>query len=91
MKHKALRGLRVVLGLIVVFASAAGGGGQRDGFSLVVQQIGLIGPRQWLGLMASSIVSSAPEIAPLTERIVHSLPRGIGPAEIGDFGVIYAG
>jgi hypothetical protein len=90
MKHKALRGLRVVLGLIVVFAGAAGGG-QRDGFSLVVQQIALIGPRQWLGLMASSIVSSAPEIAPLTERIVHSLPRGIGPAEIGDFGVIYAG
>ena len=89
MKHKALRGLRVVLGLIVVLAGAAGGG-QRDGFSLVVQQIGLIGPRQWLGLMASSIVSSAPEIAPLTERIVHSLPRGIGPAEIGDFGVIYA-
>jgi hypothetical protein len=91
MKHKALRGLRVVLGLIVVFAGAAGGGGQRDDFSLVVQQIALIGPRQWLGLMAGSIVSSAPEIAPLTERIVRSLPRGIGPAEIGDFGVIYAG
>jgi len=93
MKHKALRGLRVVLGLIVVFAGAAGaaGGGQRDGFSLVVQQIALIGPRQWLGLMAGSIVSSTPVIAPLTERIVHSLPRGIGPAEIGDFGVIYAG
>ena len=91
MKHKALRGLRVVLGLIVVFAGAAGGGGQRDGFSLVVQQIALIGPRQWLGLMAGSIVSSAPVIAPLTVRVVHSLPRSIGPARIGDFGVIYAG
>ena len=91
MKHKALRGLRVVLGLIVVFAGAAGGGGQRDGFSLVVQQIALIGPRQWLGLMAGSIVSSAPVIAPLTVRVVHSLPRSIGPGWNGDFGVIYAG
>jgi hypothetical protein len=97
MKHKVLRGLRVVLGLIVVFAGAASGGGQRDGFSLVVQQIALIGPRQWLGLMAGSIVLSAPVIAPLTDviapltvRIVHSLPRSIGPARIGDFGVIYA-
>jgi hypothetical protein len=91
MKHKALRGLRVVLGLIGVFAGAAAGGGQRDGFFLVVQQLALIGPRQWLGLMAGSIVSSAPAIAPLTVRVVHSLPRGIGPAEFGDFGVIYAG
>ena len=98
MKHNALRGLRLVLGLIVVFAGAAGGGGQRDGFSLVVQQIALVGPRQWLGLMAGSIVSSAPVIAPLTHviapltvRIVHSLPRRIGSAGIGDFGVIYAG
>jgi len=89
MKHKALRGLRVVLGLIVVFAGAAGGG-QRDGFGLVVQQIALIGPRQWLGLMAGSIASSAPAIAPLTVRIVNSLPGGIGPAGLGDFGVIYA-
>lgn len=91
MKHKSLRGLRVVLGLIVVFAGVASGAGQRDGFSLVVQQIALIGPRQWLGLMAGSVVSSAPVIAPLTVRVVHSLPRSIGPAGIGDFGVIYAG
>ena len=91
MKHKALRGLRVVLGLIVVFAGAASGGGQRDGFSLVVQQIALIGPRQWLGLMAGSVVSSAPVIAPLTVRVVRSLPRSIGPGGIGDFGVVYAG
>jgi hypothetical protein len=91
MKHKALRGLRVILGLIVVFAGIASGGGQRDGFSLVVQQIALIGPRQWLGLMAGSVVSSAPVIAPLTVRVVHSLPRNIGPTGIGDFGVIYAG
>jgi hypothetical protein len=90
MKHKALRGLRVVLGVIVVFAGAAGGG-HRDGFNLVVQQIALIGPRQWLGLMAGSIVSSAPMIAPLTERIAYSLPRMAGPAADIGIGVIYAG
>lgn len=90
MKHKALRGLRVVLSLIIVFA-AVGGGGQRDGFNLVVQQIAIMGPRQWLGLMAGSIVASAPVIAPLTERIARSLPRSIGPAKDSDFGVIYAG
>jgi hypothetical protein len=89
MKHKALSGLRVVLSLIIVFA--AGGGGQRDGFNLVVQQIGIIGPRQWLGLMAGSIVASAPVIAPLTERIARSLPQIPGPAADIGIGVIYAG
>jgi hypothetical protein len=88
MKHKALRGLRVVLSLIIVFAA---GGGQRDGFNLVVEQIGVIGPRQWLGLMAGSIVASTPMIAPLTERIARSLPRIAGPAADIDIGVIYAG
>ena len=89
MKHKALRGLRVVLSLIIVFAAA--GGGQRDGFNLVVQQIGIIGPRQWLGLMAGSLVASAPVIAPLTERIARSMPRIAGPAADIGIGVIYAG
>jgi hypothetical protein len=89
MKHKALSGLRVVLSLIIVFA--AGGGGQRDGFNLVVQQIGIIGPRQWLGLMAGSIVASAPVIAPLTERIARSLHQIAGPAADIGIGVIYAG
>jgi hypothetical protein len=90
MKHKALRGLRVVLSLIIVFAA---GGGQRDGFDLVVQQIGIIGPRQWLGLMAGSIVASAPVITPLTERIARSMPRIriAGPAADIGIGVIYAG
>ena len=88
MKHKALRGLRVVLSVLIVFA--AGGGGQRDGFNLVVQQIGIIGPRQWLGLMAGSLVASAPVIAPLTELIPRSMPKIAGPADIG-IGVIYAG
>jgi hypothetical protein len=88
MKHKALRGLRVVLSLIIVFAA---GGGQRDGFSLVVQQIGIIGPRQWLDLMAGSVVASAPVIAPLTERIASSMLRIADPAADIGIGVIYAG
>ena len=87
MKHKALRGLRVVLSLIIVVA----GGGQRDGFNLVVQQLDIIGPGQWLGLMAGSIVASAPVIAPLTERISRSMPRIASPAADIGIGVIYAG
>ena len=58
----------------------AAGGSQYDGLNLVVQQIRAIGARQWLGLMAGSIVGSAPAIAPLTERIARSLPRRAGPA-----------
>jgi hypothetical protein len=56
MKYKALFGLRLVLGLLL-FAS---GSGQTGGLGLVVQQIETIGPRQWLSLMAGSIVFSAP-------------------------------
>ena len=77
MRYKALRGL---LGLIIVFAA---GGGQRDGFNLVVQQIGIIGPRQWVG-MAGAIVASARDRP-------ADLPRKAGPvADIG-VSVIYAG
>ena len=76
MKHKALRGLLVVLSII----GFAAGGGQHDGFNLLVQQIRTIGARQWLGLMAGSIVAGAPVIAPLTERIARSLPGRTVPA-----------
>jgi len=88
MKYKALRGLRIVLGVIMVLAA---GGGQRDGFGLVVQQIQIIGPRQWLGLMAASIISGTPVIAPLTERIVRSLPTSDGSHPYSGVGVIYVG
>ncbi len=71
MKYKALLGLRLLLGLLAV----ALGSGQTGGLSLVVQQIETIGPRQWLGLMAGSIVSSAPVIAPVGQRIARALPR----------------
>ena len=70
MKHKAARALAIALSLIVF----AVGGSQQDGLNLLVQQIRAIGTRQWLGLMAGSIVGSAPVIAPLTGRIARSLP-----------------
>ena len=76
MKGKALRGLRVVLSLIAFAAS----GGQQDGLNLVVQQIRTVGPRQWLGLMAGSIVTSAPAIALVPQRIGSSVPRSDGSA-----------
>ena len=69
MKHKAARALAIALSLIVF----AVGGSQQDGLNLLVQQIRAIGTRQWLGLMAGSIVG-APVIAPLTGRIARSLP-----------------
>ena len=69
MKHHTLRGLRVALSLIIVFAT---GGGQGGELGLVVRQIGSIGPRQWLGLMAGSIVANSPVIGPLTKHITAS-------------------
>ena len=70
MKHKAACALGIALSLIVF----AVGGTQQNGLNLVVQQIRAIGTRQWLGLMAGSIVGSTPVIAPLTGRIARSLP-----------------
>ena len=70
MKCKALFGLRLLLGL-VLFAI---GSGQTGGFDVVVRQIETIGPKQWLKLMAGSIVSSASA----GERVAHAFPdRGM--------------
>jgi hypothetical protein len=78
MKHKVAHALGIALSLIVF----AVGGSQQDGLNLAVQQIRIIGTRQWLGLMAGSIVGSAPVIAPLTERIARSLPgRAVSTGE----------
>jgi hypothetical protein len=71
MKYKALFGLRLVLGLLL-FAS---GSGQTGGLGLVVQQIETIGPRQWLSLMAGSIIFSAP----VSQRIARAFPRRFVP------------
>jgi hypothetical protein len=76
MKCKIFRGLRILLS-VVVFAAA---GSRTEGLSLIVQQISIIGPRQWLGLMAGSIVAGAPVIAPLSNRIALSLAYRVGPA-----------
>jgi hypothetical protein len=70
MKHTAARGLGIALSL----AAFAVGGSQHGGLNLVLQQMREIGTRQWLGLMAGSIIGSAPAIAPLAERITRSLP-----------------
>jgi hypothetical protein len=70
MKCKALSGLRLLLGL-ALFAITSGQGG---GFDLVVQQIETMGPRQWLGLMAGSLVPHVPAITPIGQRIARALP-----------------
>jgi hypothetical protein len=70
MKCKALSGLRLLLGL-ALFAIAGGPGG---GFDLVVQQIATMGPRQWLGLVAGSLVPHVPAVTPIGQRIARALP-----------------
>jgi len=70
MKCKALFGLRLLLGLILFPV----GSGQPGGLDLVVQHIQTIGPRQWLTLMAGSIVSNAPVVAPVSQRIARAFP-----------------
>ncbi len=70
MKHKTLRGLQLLLGLLLF----AAGSGQTGGLGLVVQQIETIGARQWLSLMAGSIVSSAPLVTPVSQRIARVFP-----------------
>jgi hypothetical protein len=56
MKCKGLFALRLLLGLVAL----ALGNGQTGGLGLVFQQIETIGPRQWLNLMAGSIVANTP-------------------------------
>jgi hypothetical protein len=70
MKCKALFGLRLLLGLILF----AVGSGQTGGLDLVVQHIQTIGPRQWLNLMAGSVVSNTPVVAAVSQRIAGTFP-----------------
>jgi hypothetical protein len=76
MKHKALCWSRLLLGLLLF----AAGGGPPGGLGLVVQQIEIIGARQWLTLLAGSIVSSAPVVAPVSQRIARAFPRRLVPS-----------
>ncbi len=71
MKHKALFWSRLLLGLLLF----AAGGGPPGGLGLVVQQIEIVGARQWFSLLAGSIVSSAPVVAPVSQRIARAFPR----------------
>jgi hypothetical protein len=82
MKHKAVRALGIALSLIAF----AIGGSQQGGLNLMVDQIRAIGTRQWLELMAGSIVASTPSIAPLTERVARSLAGRIALAATAKVG-----
>jgi len=64
MKHKTLRGLQLVLGLLLF----AAGSPRPGGLELLVQQIEVMGARQWLGLIAESAS------APVSQRIPAPLP-----------------
>jgi hypothetical protein len=75
MKCKVLRGLRILLSVVALAAA----GSPTEGLSLMVQQISIIGARQWLGLMVGSIVAGALVIAPLSHRIALSLAYRAGP------------
>jgi hypothetical protein len=71
MKCKAFSALRLVLGLLAF----AAGSDQTGGLGLVLAQIEAIGPRQWINLMAGTIVSSTP----MTQQIARALPRRLLP------------
>jgi hypothetical protein len=73
MKCKALFGLRLLLGLVLL----AIGNGQSGGLDIVVQHIQTVGARQWLGLMAGSIASQTPVIA-------RALPGRSAPFSYGE-------
>jgi hypothetical protein len=74
LKCKAVFGLRLLLG-VLTFAI---GNGQTGGLGLVFQQIETIGPRQWLSLMAGSMVPAMP-VGP---RIARALPRRLLPGAV---------
>jgi hypothetical protein len=59
--------------------------GQTGGLDLIVQHIQTIGPRQWLSLMAGSIVSNVPVVAPVSQRITRTFPSRSGSFASEDF------
>ena len=69
MKNKTLRGLQLLLGLLLF----AAGSGRAGGLEFLVQQIEIIGARQWLGLMAGSA------IAPVSQHIPGALSHRLVP------------
>jgi hypothetical protein len=75
MKKKGFCWLRLLLGL-VVFAVV---GIPSGGLGIVLRHIEIAGPRQWLNLVAGSLVSNTPVIAPVSERIARALPAQHAP------------
>jgi hypothetical protein len=75
MKKKAFCWLRLLLGLLLF----AGTGAPSGGLGVVFRHIEIAGPRQWLNLVAGSLVSNTPIVAPVTERIARALPGRLLP------------
>jgi len=76
MKNKAFCWLRLLLGL-ALFAVV---GTPSGGLGVVLRHIEIAGPRQWLNLVAGSLVSSTPLVAPVTERIARAIPGVLVPS-----------
>jgi hypothetical protein len=67
MTHKALRGLRVSLAVLLLLAT---GSVQTGGLDLLVQPIRDVGARKWINLVAGSLAS-----APVSQRLAQALPH----------------
>jgi uncharacterized membrane protein YedE/YeeE len=63
---------RLLAGLAAVAFGTAHAGGS---LPLMAQQIEMIGPRQWLGLMAGAIAATTPVLAPVSRRIAGGFGR----------------
>lgn len=70
MKQMSISTLRMIAGLIL-FAAAGASGPVMSG---IVQQFDVFGPKQWLTLIAGSLVPAAPRgvIAPFKARLAAS-------------------
>jgi hypothetical protein len=75
MKNKAFCWLRLLLGLVLLGVI----GNPSGGLGVVLRHMEIAGPRQWLNLVAGSLVSSTPLVAPVTERIARALPNSLLP------------
>jgi hypothetical protein len=74
MKNKAFSWLTLLLGLVAFAAIGTPSGG----LGVVLRHIEIAGPRQWLNLVAGSLVSGTPLVAPITERIARAIPSAAG-------------
>jgi hypothetical protein len=74
-KKKGFCWLRLLLGLLV-FAAI---GSPPGGLGVVFRHIEIAGPRQWLNLVASSLIPTTSLVAPVTERIARALPGRLVP------------